>query len=308
MSSMCGLRPRFSCTTSTSGRPVVVLPAAGRSPAAPGSRGRCRALGPVPSRTESTLGLDPRVRLRHLGGEFGLRPPSGTRRRRPGRRREEAPSIAPRRSNSDVLGMVGGSAARCARAASGGHRSAGTGWGAASSRPRRARRARQPVRFGRAAAYAMGKRSSRPPSMEPPCTCVAPARSSSTRPTACPTSSSAAAAPGSAPSPPRAAGGPSRASRRGTWSRRLEDRCRGALRRCLDDAEPSLRTRSLQLDRVGSSASRTFRLTAWVERVGDGAVVFSACAANDGGGRCEATITLATGDPTAASARDRVAA
>ena len=80
----------------------------------------------------------------------------------------------------------------------------------------------------------------------------------------------------------------------------LEDRCRGALRRCLGDAEPSLRTRSLQLDRVGSSGSRTFRLTAWVERVGDDAVVFSALAANDGGGRCEATITLATGDPSAA--------
>ena len=80
----------------------------------------------------------------------------------------------------------------------------------------------------------------------------------------------------------------------------LEDRCRGALRHCLDDAEPSLRTRSLQLDRVGSSGSRTFRLTAWVERVGDDAVVFSALAANDGGGRCEATITLAAGDPSAA--------
>ena len=74
----------------------------------------------------------------------------------------------------------------------------------------------------------------------------------------------------------------------------LEERCRSALRSCLGDAEPDLRTRGLRLDRVGSSGARVFRLTAWVEQVDDdGVVFFTARAADDDGSRCEATISLA---------------
>jgi hypothetical protein len=77
----------------------------------------------------------------------------------------------------------------------------------------------------------------------------------------------------------------------------LEVRCRSALRTCLGDAGPGLRTRALRLDRVGSSGARVFRLTAWVEQLDDDEVVFSVRAADDGGSRCEATITL-TGTPS----------
>jgi len=73
----------------------------------------------------------------------------------------------------------------------------------------------------------------------------------------------------------------------------LEERCRAALRLCLSAGETELRPTLLRLDYVTTSPARICRLTAWVERVADDAVVFAARAADDAGGRCEATIALA---------------